>query len=233
MDEIIADNIKAILRNISIIAERCGRSTKDIKLMAVTKKVSPTRIIEALKTGACLVGENYVQEAREKIDLLGELGYSPEWHMIGHLQTRKAALAVRLFSMIQSLDGMELATELNRRAREAGCILKVLIQVNTGGEITKNGIAPGKAVDLAREIGKLENLSLEGLMTIPPWSEDPEESRPFFQSLRRIKEEIAAAAIPQVRMGELSMGMSDDYPIAVEEGATLVRIGRGIFGERR
>jgi pyridoxal phosphate enzyme (YggS family) len=155
-----------------------------------------------------------------------------EWHMIGHLQTRKAALAVRLFDMIHSLDRVELASEINKRAKAANRVMKVLIEVNTGDETTKGGVSPAKALEFAKTVAQMENLSLQGLMTIPPWSDDPEKARPFFRLLRELQETILAAGLPNVPMQELSMGMTDDYPMAIEEGATIVRIGRGIFGER-
>jgi pyridoxal phosphate enzyme (YggS family) len=176
-----------------------------------------------------IIGENYVQEARRKIEKMGEV---VEWHLIGRLQTNKAKYAVRLFDMIHSIDRMELASELDQRARTAGRMMKVLIEVNVAGEKTKSGIPIAEAPALIRAVAPLPNLSIRGLMTMPPWFDDPEEARPCFKALRDLRDRIAAESIPRVEMRELSMGMTGDYAVAIEEGATIVRIGRGIFGER-
>jgi pyridoxal phosphate enzyme (YggS family) len=226
-------NIDQIVHNIMATAAKAGRDSRDIKLMAVTKTVTDSCVREALAAGIMILGENYVQEAARKKPLLEEAGSSVEWHMIGHLQTRKAAQAIRLFDMIHSLDRVELASEMNKRAKALDKVIKVLIEVNTGEETTKSGIAPVKVPEFARIVAQMENLSLQGLMTIPPWFDDPEKARPYFKCLRELQETIKAANLPNVQMQELSMGMTDDYLVAIEEGATLVRIGRGIFGERR
>ena len=225
-------NIDQIVNNIMAAAAKAGRDARDIKLMAVTKTVTDARLREALAAGIMILGENYVQEAARKKPLLAQAGSSVEWHMIGHLQTRKAAPAVRLFDMIQSLDRVELASEINKRAKALDRVIKVLIEVNTGEETTKSGIAPVKALEFAKIVAQMESLSLRGLMTIPPWFDDPEKARPYFKCLRELQETIKAANLPNVQMQELSMGMTDDYLVAIEEGATMVRIGRGIFGER-
>lgn len=225
--------INEIVHNIAAAATRSGRNARDIRLMAVTKTVTDQRIQEALEAGLTILGENYVQEAARKKPLLEQTKNSLEWHMIGHLQTRKAALAVHLFDMIHSLDRVELAQEINKRAKAINKVMPVLIEVNTGGEKTKGGIPPNKTLELAQIVAQMENLSLRGLMTIPPWFDDPEKARPYFQCLRDLRETIKAANLPNVKMEELSMGMTDDYQVAIEEGATLVRIGRGIFGERQ
>ena len=225
-------NIEQILGNIRAAAIKSGRDPGDVKLLAVTKTVADAPILEALKAGITILGENYVQEAARKKTLLSTTGKTVEWHMIGHLQTRKAALAVQLFDMIHSLDREELAKELNKRAGGANRILPVLIQVNTSGETTKSGVLPAQALELARVVAPMENLLLRGLMTIPPWFDDPEQARPYFRCLRELRDTIRAAGLPTVLMQELSMGMTDDYQVAIEEGATMVRIGRGIFGER-
>jgi len=228
----ILSNINDIANNILTAAARAGRDARDIKLMAVTKTVADARIGEALAAGIMILGENYVQEAARKKPLLEQTENLLEWHMIGHLQTRKAALAVRLFDMIESLDRVELAHEINKRAKAVNRIMQVLIEVNTGEETTKGGVSPAKALELAKSVAQMENLSLQGLMTIPPWFDDPEKARPYFKCLRELQETIKAAGLPNVQMQELSMGMTDDYLVAIEEGSTLVRIGRGIFGER-
>jgi hypothetical protein len=197
--------------------------------MAVTKTVDDPRIREAISAGVDILGENYVQEGKRKIE---QMGKSVEWHMIGHLQTNKAKYAVRLFDMIHSLDRMALAVELDKRSRLAGCVTRVLIEVNISGEETKRGVPFQEAIPLVREVSALENLSIQGLMTMPPWFDDPEEARPCFTALRMLRDRIIAERIAHVEMKELSMGMSQDYQAAVEEGATIVRIGRSIFGER-
>jgi PLP dependent protein len=225
----VEDNIRHVRDKMAEAARLSGRPTSAIRLMAVTKTVDDDRILTAIQTGVEIIGENYVQEAKRKIEKLGKSG---EWHLIGRLQTNKAKYAVHLFDMIQSVDRLELAVELDRRARAAGRLIPILIEVNVGGEESKSGIPFNAAPDLVRAVAPLENLSIRGLMTIPPWSDDPEESRPHFRALRELRDKIAGEAMPRVVMTELSMGMTDDYIIAIEEGATIVRIGRGIFGER-
>jgi pyridoxal phosphate enzyme (YggS family) len=225
----VADNIRRIRETMAEAARRSGRPASAVRLMAVTKTVDDDRIFTAIKAGVEIIGENYVQEAKRKID---KMGNPCEWHMIGHLQTNKAKYAVRLFDMIHSLDRLDLAQELDRRARAAGRVMKVLIEVNVGGEETKSGIQLASARDLVRAVAPMENLSIQGLMTMPPWFDDPEEARPFFRALRELQDRITAEVIDRVEMHELSMGMTGDYAVAIEEGATIVRIGRGVFGER-
>jgi pyridoxal phosphate enzyme (YggS family) len=225
----VAGNIGRIRVTVAQAAARAGRSAAEVRLMAVTKTVDDRRIAEAVHAGVDLIGENYVQEAKRKIEASGKTG---EWHLIGHLQTNKAKYAVRLFDMIQSVDRLDLAVELDRRAAAAGIVMKVLIEVSAAGEQTKSGVPPAGALDLVRRIAPLEHLLIRGLMTMPPWFDDPEEARPYFRALRELRDRIAAEGIGRVEMQELSMGMSGDFAVAVEEGATIVRIGRGIFGER-
>ncbi len=226
----VEDNIRHVRDLMAEAARRSGRPATAIRLMAVTKTVDDDRILAAIRTGVEIIGENYVQEAKRKIEKLGKAG---EWHLIGHLQTNKAKYAVHLFDMIHSVDRLELAAELDRRARAAGRVIPILIEVNVGGEESKSGIPLSAALDLVRLVAPLENLSIRGLMTMPPWFDDPEGSRPCFRALRELRDRIAEEAIPRVEMRELSMGMTDDYVVAIEEGATIVRIGRGIFGERK
>jgi len=225
----VADNIRRIREAMAEAARRSGRPASAVRLMAVTKTVDDDRILTAMAAGVEILGENYVQEAKRKID---KMGNPCEWHMIGHLQTNKAKYAVRLFDMIHSIDRLELAAELDRRARADGRVMKVLIEVNVAGEETKSGVPLATARDLVRAVAPLENLSIQGLMTMPPWFDDPEEARPFFRALRELRDRITAEVIGRVEMRELSMGMTGDYAVAIEEGATIVRIGRGIFGER-
>ena len=225
----VADNIRRIREAMAEAARRSGQPASAVRLMAVTKTVDDDRILTAIAAGVEILGENYVQEAKRKID---KMGNPCEWHMIGRLQTNKAKYAVRLFDMIHSVDRLELAAELDRRARAAGRVMKVLIEVNVAGEETKSGVPLATARDLVRAVAPLENLSIQGLMTMPPWFDDPEEAQPFFRALRELRDRITAEVIDRVEMRELSMGMTGDYAVAIEEGATIVRIGRGVFGER-
>lgn len=225
----VTENIRKIREEIAEAATRSGRQPSAVRLMAVTKTVDDARIIESIKAGVDILGENYIQEARRKIETFGK---SMEWHMIGHLQTNKARFAVNLFTMVHSVDRMELAAELNRRAGAAGLTMKILIEVNAAGETTKSGTDAADAISLVRAIAPMPSLSIQGLMTMPPFFDNPEKARPFFRKLRALRDEIEAAGIPGVEMKELSMGMSGDYIAAVEEGATIVRLGRSIFGER-
>jgi PLP dependent protein len=225
----IAENIAGIRRRLNGAAARAGRDPESIRLMAVSKTVEPDRVRQAIDAGITLLGENYVQEAREKIPVIG---HGIEWHMIGHLQTNKAKYVVNLFDWIHSVDRQELAYELDKRAGQNGRTLNVLVEVNLSGEASKSGVEPSQVLELVRQIATLPNLSVRGLMTMPPYSDHPETSRPFFIELRRLRDDIARAGIPNIVMDELSMGMTDDFEVAVEEGATIVRVGRAIFGER-
>lgn len=226
----VEDNIRQVRERIAEAAHLSGRPASAVRLMAVTKTVNDDLILAAIQAGVEIIGENYVQEAKRKIEKLGK---ACEWHLIGRLQTNKAKYAVHLFDMIHSVDRMELAAELDRRASAAGRIIPILIEVNVGGEKSKSGVPLDSAPDLVRHVAHLENLSIRGLMTMPPWFDNPEESRPYFRALRELRDKIAVEALPRVEMQELSMGMTDDYAVAIAEGATIVRIGRGIFGERK
>lgn len=225
----VRDNIEKIRQRIAAAAGRVNRRPEEIRLMAITKTVPDQLIREAIEVGVDLIGENYIQEAQRKIDLLGR---DVPWHFTGHLQTNKAKFAVRLFSMIHSVDRIELARELERQAEKLGQKIDILLEVNLGDEATKSGIHPQEAISLVKEVALLPHLCVKGLMAIPPWSADPEEARPYFRALRQLRDDIDRQNIPGVEMRELSMGMSDDFEIAVEEGATIVRIGRAIFGPR-
>ena len=230
MADEIKTNILNIRERIAAAAIRAGRDPAGIRLMAVSKTVEPERIRQALDAGITLLGENYVQEAREKIPAVGRPAV---WHMIGHLQTNKVKYVVNLFDWIHSVDRLELARELDKRAGQRSRRLNVLIEVNVSGEASKNGAAPGQVLELVRQISILPNVSVRGLMTMPPYSDDPENSRPCFIVLRQLRDEIVSAALPGISMDELSMGMTDDFEVAIEEGATIIRVGRAIFGERR
>jgi hypothetical protein len=224
----ITDNIKTVMDRIAA-AQLTRRDPASVKLVIVTKTIDSERIREAVAAGAAILGENRVQEAKEKIEKLGGIA---SWHLIGHLQANKARHAVKLFDLIHSVDSLALAQELDRQAAKLGKVQNVLIEVNIAGEASKAGMTVRKAPALVREAAKLGNIAIQGLMTIPPFSEDQEDSRPYFCVLRELAESIAKEHIPNAAMKELSMGMSGDFEAAVEEGATLVRVGTAIFGER-
>jgi len=225
----VGDNIRKIREEIAEAALRSGRDPSAVRLMAVTKTVDDARILEAIEAGVDIMGENYVQEAKRKIETMN---VDVKWHMIGHLQSNKAKYAVRLFDMIHSVDRLGLAEELDKRSAAVGRVTTVLVEVNVSGEESKSGISAEEALALVRKIASFDNLSIRGLMTMPPWFEDPQNARPYFVALRELRDRIAAEKIPGVDLCELSMGMSADYRVAVEEGATIVRIGTAIFGPR-
>jgi pyridoxal phosphate enzyme (YggS family) len=215
-----------IRETIAVAAGRSGRNPGEIELIAVTKTHLAETVREAMRAGLTEFGENKVQEARGKIEELGRGG----WHLIGHLQTNKAKEAVRLFDAIDSLDRLDLAQEIDRRAEALGKIQAVLLQVNIAGESTKFGCAPEAARGLAEAINALPRLSLRGLMTIAPYASEPEKSRPHFAALRELRDTIQRAT--GLHLPVLSMGMSGDFSVAIEEGATSVRIGTALFGDR-
>lgn len=225
----ILANIQTIRERIAAAARRIHRSADAVKLLAVTKTVPPAAIRTAMEAGITDFGENYVQEAREKIAAIEQ---NARWHMIGHLQTNKAKYAVNLFDYIHSVDRLELAAELNKRLEKAGRKMNILIEVNVSGEETKNGVPADRAMDLVKSIAPLKHLSVKGLMTMAPYSDNPENARPCFAALKNLQQDIIREGIDGIAMEELSMGMTDDFEIAIEEGATIVRIGRAIFGER-
>ena len=223
----IRENYLKVKERIEKAARRAGRDPTEIKLVAVSKTVEAARVKEAIEAGVSILGENYVQEAQKKIE---EIGKPVAWHFIGHLQSNKAKYAVHLFDMIHSVDSLVLAQELNKRAEQADRIMKVMIEVNISGEATKFGTDEEKVFSIVREILHLSHLSLEGLMTMPPYFESPDMSRPYYIQLRALKERMVGEGI---LLKELSMGMSNDFEIAIEEGATYVRVGTAIFGERK
>ena len=225
----IADNLTIIEERIANAASKAGRNAQDIKLIAVSKTVDAERIKQAIEAGATILGENYIQEARNKIK---EIGQGARWDFIGHLQSNKAKYAVDLFEMIHSVDRLSLAQEINRVAEKKGKKVRILVQVNISGEETKSGINPQKVRTLIGEIASMSNLSLEGLMTMPPYFDDPEKARLYFTALRELRYTLLQESIGGVNLQELSMGMSGDFEVAIEEGATMVRIGTAIFGER-
>jgi hypothetical protein len=223
----IKDNLLRVRERIEEAARKAGRDPGTIKLVAVSKTVEVARIKEAIEAGVTILGENYIQEVQRKIE---EIGKPISWHFIGHLQSNKAKYAIRLFDMIHSLDSHPLAEELNRRAEQADRVIKVMIEVNLSKEATKFGTDEEMVFSLARRVQTLRHLSLEGLMTMPPYFDSPEMSRPYYIALRDVKERMVKEGIP---MKELSMGMSNDFEVAIEEGATYIRVGTAIFGPRK
>lgn len=222
------DQIKERIRQ---AAEACGRDADSVRLVAVSKTVAPDIVREALEAGVTILGENYVQEAREKFKALVQ--YPVSWHFIGHLQSNKAKYAVRLFDLIHSVDSLKLAHELDKKAAKVDKIQQILVQVNISGEDTKSGISADETIELISAISLLKNLSIKGLMTMPPFFYQPEKVRPYFAALRNLRDQIKERCIPNVSMQELSMGMTGDFEVAIQNGATLVRIGTAIFGERK
>ncbi len=229
----VSENIAAIRERIEAAALRAGRSATEIELMAVSKTHPPERIREAYAAGLRLFGENRVQEFAGK---MGELADLPEarWHMIGHLQTNKAGKAAELFHAVDSIDSVKLAEKLDGAARGLKKKLNVLIEMNVGGEMAKSGVAPGarELEDLLLAAPQFQALQFRGLMTVPPFADDPEDARPYFRKLRELRDAIAKRKLSAIQMDVLSMGMSHDFEVAIEEGSTCVRVGTAIFGDR-
>lgn len=221
----ITTRLEIVQKRIRGAAARAGRDPASIALVAVSKTQPAAAIREAFEAGQRLFGENYAQELRDKAEELKDLGIA--WHFIGHLQRNKAKVVAPVAACMESVDSLDLARELARRAPAR---LRCLIEVNIGGEGSKSGIAPEGVAELARGIRALENLDLAGLMIVPPYDADPEKSRPYFRKIRLLRDELARTHGPA--LPELSMGMSHDVEVAIEEGATIVRIGTAIFGER-
>ncbi len=223
----LAENLNSIQERIRAAATRAGRDPASVMLLAVSKTHTPDTVAEAARLGLSVFGESKVQEAKAKIPLCpGKL----RWHMIGHLQSNKCRDAVRLFQMIESVDSLALAEELNQRADQAARTLPILLEVNMVGEASKFGYKPAQLLEEFKAINELPRLEIHGLMTIPPWTPTPEKVRPVFAQLRTLKQEceqLLGAPLPHI-----SMGMSGDFEVAIEEGATIVRIGTALFGER-
>ncbi len=225
----VRDNVAAVRKAIGRAAQAAGRDGADVKLVAVSKKIDTAKMLEAVEAGIRIFGENRIQEARSKQDTV----CWPDdivWHLIGSLQRNKSKLAVTLFDMIQSVDSLEISKYLNRHAGNAGRTLPLLIQVNLADEPSKSGFHPDAVVPAALEISRMEHLRVKGLMAIPPYCDNPEDVRPYFRQLRHIKNTLNDSGLD---LSELSMGMSSDFEIAIEEGATMVRVGTAIFGQRR
>jgi hypothetical protein len=228
----IAENLKTVNEKISRSAVRAGRNPQNVKLVAVTKTIDLPEIIEAIKAGVLILGENRVQEAQSKSLEFGVRvpEFKVEWHLIGSLQKNKAKTAVQLFELIHTIDSVELADEVNKQAKKMNKTQRVLLQVKISDEATKHGILEKDMTGLIEQVSKMQNLKLEGLMAIPPFFDDPEKARPYFIRLRELRDEEGKKGF---NLPELSMGMSNDFEVAIEEGATMVRIGTAIFGERK
>ena len=215
----IRENIEKILRELP----------EGVRLEAAAKTRTPEEILEAIEAGLEIIGENYVQEAEKAFQVIG---HRAKWHMIGHLQRNKAKKAVRVFDMIETMDSMRLAGEVDKSCQKIGKTMPVLIEINSGEEGQKSGVMPEDAISLIQEMSLLKNIKIMGLMTMGPFAGDPEDSRPYFIKTREIFEKLRGMNLPDVEMKVLSMGMSNSYRVALEEGANLVRIGTKIFGER-
>lgn len=227
----IQSNLKKIHDDIRAAAQKSGQDASRVTLIAVSKKKPPEMIQQAIDAGQKDFGENYIQEAMEKIDLLGRK--SAIWHFIGHLQSNKAKFAVKYFDLIHTVDKVKLAKEINRQAQKIGKMQEILLQVNISQETTKSGAKENEIVAIAKQVYRFDNLHISGLMCMPPFFDDPEDARIYFKRLKQISKDIEALNLPNTSMTHLSMGMSNDFPVAVEEGATLVRVGTAIFGARQ
>ena len=227
----ISENLAQVKRCIIEAAKRAGRDPSGVRLLAVTKEQSDATVAKGIQAGMTLLGENKVQEASGKIEAFGRKN-GLEWHFIGRLQKNKVKFIFDLFDLIHSVDSLALAEAIHKKAQKIGSCMPILLQVNISGEKSKLGIDP---LDLPREIrkfAKLEGVKISGLMTIPPFDRDPETSRPYYARLRELRDTCSSLNIPRICLDELSMGMSNDYEVAIEEGATLVRVGTGLFGPR-
>jgi PLP dependent protein len=225
----ITDNYHHLMEAMAAAARRAGRDPGAVKLVGASKTVPVDRIRRAVAAGLTILGENYLQEAREKIKALD---LPVNWHFIGHLQSNKAAAAVKLFSLIHSVDRPSLAQAINGAAARAGRVQDILLEVNVAQEPTKSGVNLEDLENLLRTCAALPHLRVRGLMTMPPWSEEPEKVRPYFKALRQARDHLQSLEIPGGDLVELSMGMSGDFEVAIEEGATLVRVGTALFGAR-
>ncbi len=225
------DAIAAVTDKLILAARNCGRNPDEITLIGVSKRKSADVVARGIDAGLAHLGENYIQEGVEKIQTLE--GKKACWHFIGHLQSNKARFAVQYFDYIHTVGSVKLAREISRQAEKIGKVQKILVQVHIGGEDTKSGVAPEKAVDLVREIAGFSHIRVKGLMCMPPYCSDPEDVRPYFRQLAGIRDEIKTLALPDVEMEHLSMGMSHDFAAAIAEGATMIRVGTAIFGERQ
>jgi pyridoxal phosphate enzyme (YggS family) len=225
----VASNYRTILQRIGEAATKAGRNPDEVKLLGAAKSQSVALMRAAIVAGVKLIGENYVQEAQVKKEQISERA---EWHMIGHLQRNKAKAAVEIFDLIQSVDNVALARELDKEGKRRNRTVRALVEVNLAGEASKSGMAADQIKDLLRVAGDFQYLRIEGLMAVPPIYENPQDVRPYFQRLKELRERLREGCSANVDLKELSMGMTHDYTVAVEEGATIVRIGTALFGPR-
>ena len=223
----IRKNLERIEEKIRVKSELVGRDPQEITLVAVSKTIEADKIEEAIAAGVNIIGESRIQEAKEKY---GKVKNRIIWHLVGHLQRNKAKDAVKIFDLIHSVDSAKLAKEIDKQARKAGKIQKILVEVNVSGEESKYGLSPEGVITFLQEINGLPNIKIKGLMTMAPLYENPEDCRPYFRKLKELVEEVKAENIKNVEMTYLSMGMSNDFEVAIEEGSNMVRIGRAIFG---
>nr|MQY53176.1 YggS family pyridoxal phosphate-dependent enzyme [Bacillota bacterium] len=223
----LRENLERIKEKIRVKSELVGRDPQKITLVTVTKTVEADRVEEAIAAGVNIIGESRVQEAKEKYE---KVESRVIWHLVGHLQRNKAKDAVKIFDLIHSVDSAKLAKEIDKQARKVGKRQKILIEVNVSGEESKYGLSPEGVIPFLQEVSGLPNIKVEGLMTMAPLYENPEDCRPCFRKLRELIEKVKAKNIKNVEMTYLSMGMSNDFEVAIEEGSNMVRIGRAIFG---
>lgn len=229
----IAQRWTQIQDQVAVAGQRADRSSQEVTILAAAKARSVAEVVEAVEAGVTDIGENYVQELLAKKEYLDRAGHTAvSWHVIGHLQRNKVKYVVPFCHLIQSVDSLRLAQEISKRAAKAGRTQLVLIEVNVSGEGSKFGVAPEQLAELTSQVVELDNVELQGLMTMPPYSDNPEDSRPHFQKLRALAEDLVGQGLPAEAMRHLSMGMSGDYQVAVEEGATIVRVGTALFGPR-
>ena len=224
------DKLLSVYSRIETAATDSGRLPGAVKLVAVSKTVPIEKLQTAIESGVTILGENYIQESRDKFNAL--YTHPVSWHFIGHLQSNKSKYAVKMFDLIHSVDSLKLARELNKQARKIDKIQNVLVQVNISEESSKSGVLLGDTGQLVTEMSGMTHIAVKGLMTMPPYFNAPEKVRPYFKKLRQLRDQIMTMNIPGVSLEELSMGMTGDFEVAIQEGATLVRIGTAIFGER-
>lgn len=228
----IAENVQEVREKIARAAARAGRDPQTVTLIAVSKTAPAERVEEAVKAGLTIFGENRVQEARDKSEALARHGQI-RWHLIGHLQTNKVSKAVSLFEVIHSVDSLKLMEKISEQAHNLGKVQPILLEMNLGDEATKSGMAIDELPRRLEQAARLSSVCVRGLMAIPPFHEDLEKVRPYFVKLRELGQAASRMGLPEVSISELSMGMSHDYTVAIEEGATMVRVGTAIFGERK
>ncbi len=226
----ISERLAQVREEIAAAEKKSGRPNGSVKLIAVSKTFEEKYILEALKVGCLIFGENRIQEAKRKIETLGR--DQIQWHLIGHLQKNKVKYIYDLFDLVHTVDSIELGQAIHKGAQTRKIVVPVLVQVNIASETTKSGVEPLNLEELLTKLSTLSGLNVQGLMTIPPLNSDPEKSRKYFAQLRELRDKIAISNIENVGLNELSMGMSGDYKIAIEEGATFVRVGSAIFGKR-